>query len=63
MGMARADLYDYENTVPQSLKSFSRPVDSAGLETYMARIPLTGIRRRIRARVGFACFGIAAALR
>jgi len=29
----------------------------------MALIPLTGIRRRIRARVGFACFGTAAALR
>jgi len=28
----------------------------------MALIPLTGIRRRIRARVGFACFGTAAAL-
>jgi hypothetical protein len=33
------------------------------IETYFAFIPLTGIRRRIRARVGFGCFGIAAALR
>jgi hypothetical protein len=31
-------------------------VDIAVTETYMALIPITGIRRRIRARVGCACF-------
>jgi hypothetical protein len=32
------------------------PVDIIVTETYMASIPITGIRRRIRARVGCACF-------
>jgi hypothetical protein len=32
------------------------PVDIIVTETYIASIPITGIRRRIRARVGCACF-------
>jgi hypothetical protein len=37
-------------------ESTAHAVDTAGLKSYMASIPITGIRRRIRARVGCACF-------
>jgi hypothetical protein len=38
-------------------------LDRGRIKSYFALIPLTGIRRRIRARVGFACFRVIEALR